>query len=97
MLNMEDLILFISVYAFIINVYSFLLFRKDKKLSQRNAWRVSEVKLLIVSFLGGALGSFIGMHYFSHKTKKARFQIGLPLILLLNFVFLYYVYIYFLA
>jgi len=93
----DDLILFMSVYTFFINLYSFLLFKKDKKLSQQNAWRISEAKLFIVSFLGGALGSYIGMNRFSHKTKKARFQIGLPLILLLNFVFLYYIYKYFLA
>lgn len=96
-LNKEDLILLILVYTFFINLYSFILFRKDKVLSKKNAWRVSEAKLLIVSMLGGSLGSLIAMNKYSHKTKKAQFQIGLPIILVFNFVFLYYVYIYFLA
>lgn len=96
-MNKDDLILLISVYTFFINLYAFFLFRKDKSLSKKNAWRVSEGKLLMVSLLGGGLGSLLGMYKFSHKTKKAKFQIGLPLILILNFIFLYYFYLYFLA
>jgi len=78
-------------YLFIVNVVSLLLFYYDKNRAKKGKYRVSENTLFMISFIGGSMGSIIGMHLFSHKTKKAKFLIGLPLILLLNIIAIYYV------
>ncbi len=38
----------------------------------------------MLSILGGASGSLIGMIVFHHKISKKKFYIGIPLIFLLN-------------
>ena len=44
-----------------------------------------------VAFIGGSVGALIGMYGFHHKTKKAYFTVGVPLILLMQVVVLFYV------
>lgn len=45
---------------------------------------------LLISFLGGSAGGLIGMNLFKHKTKKPLFRILLPILLIVNFIFLIY-------
>ena len=47
--------------------------------------------LLGLAFIGGSVGALIGMYGFHHKTKKAYFTVGVPLILLMQVVVLFYV------
>ena len=68
------------VYLFIINAAGFLLMLTDKLKAKKNAWRVPEKVLFLVSLLGGSLGSLIGMYTFRHKTKHFSFVLGIPLI-----------------
>ncbi|HOK63676.1 MAG TPA: DUF1294 domain-containing protein [Soehngenia sp.] len=77
------------IYIAIINVYSFYLFGKDKKLSKDHKWRISENKLLFVCFIGGSIGGLLGMKNFSHKTKKRKFTILIPLFLILQLYLIY--------
>lgn len=68
----------ISVIAFVITVY-------DKVISKRpGVRRVPEATLLIISALGGSLCMFATMLLIRHKTKHAKFMIGIPLIMLLQ-------------
>ena len=48
---------------------------------------------LVLQFFGGGIGTITGMYVFHHKTKKLKFKIGMPLILILEI--LIYVYIRF--
>ncbi|TJX68181.1 DUF1294 domain-containing protein [Soehngenia saccharolytica] len=80
------------IYIIAVNIYAFYLFGKDKKLSKTNKWRVSENRLLFVGFVGGSLGGILGMKHFSHKTKKRKFTILIPLFLALH-LFLFYKFI----
>ncbi len=63
----------------------------DKKKAQKGLWRIPESTLLTVTLLGGSLGSLIGMKAFRHKTRKAKFAIGLPVILLLQLLLAGYI------
>ena len=45
-------------------------------------WRIPENTLLLPVLLGGGIGGIAGMYVFRHKTKKAKFYIGFPLILI---------------
>lgn len=75
---------YIWIYLILVNVMSFLTFFIDKRRSKNRAYRISESFLITISIIGGSLGSILGMKIFHHKTKKAKFKFGLPLVLLLN-------------
>ena len=34
--------------------------------------------------IGGSVGAILGMRFFHHKTRKAKFAIGVPVILLVQ-------------
>ena len=44
--------------------------------------------LLGLAVLGGSVGAYFGMKGFRHKTRKAKFYIGIPVIFMLQVVFL---------
>ena len=72
------------LYVVIINIVTFFLFGIDKRRSIKNRWRISEAMLLISSLIGGVIGGLLGMSVFHHKTKKMKFKIIMPLILMLH-------------
>ena len=67
------------------NLIVFSLYGIDKKRSIKNEWRISEKVLLPCAFFMGGVGAFLGMSAFRHKTKKRKFQILIPLFVILNF------------
>ena len=71
-------------YLILMNALSVLLMHADKQKAKRRQWRIPEAALLAAAFLGGSLGSTLGMMLFAHKTKKPVFSIGLPLMLLFH-------------
>lgn len=79
---------FILYYLLIINALGLLFMLIDKQKAKRNAWRIPEVTLLTIAALGGSIGCIAGMYLFRHKTKHLKFTVGLPLLLILNFVVL---------
>ena len=72
----------IIFYLLIINIIAFSLMYIDKQKAKKNKWRIKEDTLMISAFLGGSIGAIIGMYTFRHKTQKARFFIGFPIILI---------------
>ena len=56
----------------------------DKYKAKRNLWRIPEATLMGVAAIGGSIGAIAGMNLFRHKTKHAKFYIGLPVILVLQ-------------
>ena len=55
------------------SVVAFILYGVDKHRAKQGGWRIRESVLLWVSFLGGSVGSLIGMKAFHHKTKHSYF------------------------
>ena len=74
----------IVIYLIIINLAAFLAMFIDKKKAENNKWRIKESTLLVLALLGGSIGEFIGMYVFRHKTKKPKFVIGIPVIIILQ-------------
>lgn len=70
-------------YLILINIITFLVFAIDKFLAIKRCFRIPESALLSLSFIGGCFGGALSMLVFHHKTKKRRFQIIIPLTLLL--------------
>ncbi len=65
--------------------------RHDKQQSKRRKRRVPEKIMLIVAIIGGALGVFLGMLLFHHKTKKVKFTLGIPTLILTNLIIVYFI------
>ena len=74
------------VYLLIVNAAGFLLMLVDKIKARKNLWRIPEATLITVAAIGGSIGAIAGMNLFRHKTKHAKFYIGLPVILTLQIV-----------
>lgn len=91
-LKLEDIFTIqnIIIYVVIINIIGFLAMWIDKKKAQKGAWRISEHSLFVITLLGGGIGTIAGMYTFRHKTKKLRFTIGFPTILILEIILVVY-------
>lgn len=74
----------LAVYLAALNLAAFAAFGIDKWKAVRQRWRIPEAILLGLALAGGALGGLAGMRLFHHKTRKARFFVGLPMMLALH-------------
>lgn len=83
------------LYILVINLIGFFIMWYDKRKAQRGSWRTPEKTLFTITLLGGGIGTIIGMYKFRHKTKKMRFTIGFPTILITEIVVLIYIYLKF--
>ena len=82
---------YIAMYLVIINIIGFFIMGLDKFKAKKRMWRIPENTLFLFAFLGGGIGTIAGMYTFRHKTKKLKFTIGMPAIVILEILF----YIYF--
>lgn len=73
------------------NIIAFLAYGIDKQKARRHQWRIPEATLLGLAAIGGSVGALLGMRVFHHKTKKAKFAIGIPLILAVQVAILFYI------
>lgn len=79
-----DIIRNLILYFIIVNIIGYGMMWYDKKCAQNGMWRVKEKTLLIISLIGGSIGSLIGMYQFRHKTKHAVFKFGIPIIIIIQ-------------
>lgn len=75
------MIYLLALYLFLINAVGFSLMLTDKLKAKKNAWRIPEATLLTVAFIGGSLGTYVGMRIFRHKTLHPKFSLGVPALL----------------
>ena len=75
-------------YLLIINIISFVLMGIDKIQAIRNKQRISEASLLIISLIGGSIGTILSMIIFKHKIRKIKFLLLVPLFLIIS-IYLY--------
>ena len=76
----------ILIYLAAINLIAFLAMYIDKKRAKWGKWRIKESTLFLLVLLGGSIGGIAGMYTFRHKTKKPRFVIGFPAILIIEII-----------
>lgn len=87
----------ILFYFVLMNLITFVFFLTDKRRARSGQYqrRVPERTLLLLCFIGGAIGGIFGMYQLKHKTKKAKFVIGVPMAIVMNvFLVLGSIYIY---
>lgn len=78
-------------YLGIINFITFAAFAIDKFAAIEHRSRIRIVTLLGLSFLGGSFGGLLAMYLLRHKTKKDYFTIGIPLIIIMQIIVLFYI------
>ena len=78
------LIYALAIYFIGISLYAVGLTLHDKRAARKNLWRIKERTLLLVSALGGSVAMLATMSIIRHKTKHAKFMIGIPVIIILQ-------------
>lgn len=78
------------VYLATINFITFAAFALDKIAAIEHRSRIRIVTLLGLAFIGGSLGALLGMYLLRHKTKKDYFTVGVPLIIIMQVVVIFY-------
>lgn len=71
------------IYLVVINIFTFIIYGIDKNKAKNQQWRISEFILLLLASIGGVFGAWIGMNVFRHKTKRKKFQIAIPFIMII--------------
>ena len=87
------------LWFFVINIITFFTYGIDKWKAKRQAVkpetrRIPERNLLIAAGIGGSLGAYLGMHVWHHKTCHKVFQIGVPVMMLIQILLVFGIFLY---
>lgn len=91
-MNTDSIIFVLLCYLALISLVSIVVTIADKLKAIRHSWRVKERTLLILSALGGGIAMYITMLIIRHKTRKLKFMLGIPLIIIAQVVVIVGVY-----
>ena len=80
----DNILLFIFGYFIAISLVAMVVTIQDKRAARKSSWRVKERTLLFLSLLGGSIVMFLTMCGIRHKTKHAKFMVGIPIIIILQ-------------
>ena len=73
---------YLLLYLLVINIIGFFAMGIDKFKAKKGYWRIPEGTLMTICLIGGGIGTIAGIYTFRHKTKKLKFTIGMPTILI---------------
>lgn len=74
----------VKLILLISNVLSFMLFALDKAMAIFFKKRVPEKALIFSAFCFGGVGALVSMWAFRHKTKKIKFLVVIPVLMILQ-------------
>ena len=80
---------YIIFVLLLINLVVFAMYGIDKWKAVNHKWRIPEATL-IGGAVVGVIGALLGMKVFHHKTKKPKFYVTVPLILVVEAVSIIY-------
>lgn len=78
------------IYLAVINFIAFVAYAVDKVNAAKHRSRIKIVTLLGLAFVGGSVGSLLAMYLLRHKTRKDYFTVGVPLIMIMQVVVIFY-------
>lgn len=83
-------------YILAINIIAYLLMCSDKVRAIKKKERISENTLFFAGLLLGAIGIYGGMKApVYHKAAKLKFRLGVPVLIVLNIISVYFMESYF--
>lgn len=74
----------LKYYLLAINIIGFAIIMIDKFKARKNKWRIRENTIFFLAIVGAATGELISMLLFRHKTKKKKFIILIPIIIIIQ-------------
>lgn len=79
------------IYFVIISLISIIVCIYDKVISKKDRveLRIPEKTLMILSAIGGGAAMYITMLLIRHKTKHAKFMLGIPIFIAIHAVIVY--------
>ena len=77
------------LYLICINIITIAVYGIDKRNAVYGKWRI-RVSTLLTLAAGGSPGALLAMHLFHHKTRKKKFTIGVPLMLLVQIALFFF-------
>lgn len=92
--TIDILIEYLIIGIALINVFAAAITNWDKKNAQKDMWRVPEAWLMFIAAIGGAFAMLLTMCVIRHKTRYLKFMLGLPLIMVAQVAFLYWLFEY---
>lgn len=81
---------YLFIYLIAINVISFIAFYIDKQKAVSNGFRIAESILIMLSAIGGFIGSVIAIYTIRHKNRKVQFLFKLYLVLVVELLIVIY-------
>jgi len=88
-------LLSVTIFFLAVNLIAFIVMYVDKvkaRIGSEN--RIPEGVLFFMAVFFGSLGVYLGMFALRHKTQRWYFIIGMPLLMMENLAFLYFVFNY---
>ena len=70
----------------VMNMIGFTLMGIDKRRAIQRQRRISEKTLFTCAICFGSFGVFLGMEQFRHKTKHLTFKLGIPCLMIIQFL-----------
>ncbi len=84
-----DIVFYVYVALLaVMSLVAFCSYKKDKELAKNRSYRTPEKTLLLMAACFGGIGAFAGMKVFHHKTRHLRFQIIVPLCMIVQLALL---------
>lgn len=80
----------VYIYLIIINLVTFAVFGIDKFNAIHHRSRIRVSTLFRLSLIGGSIGGLAAMYLFRHKIRKLNFTLGIPLILFVQIIILFF-------
>lgn len=75
-------------YLMIVNIIGMFICWLDKYKAIKHKYRISEKFLLLICLMGGCFGFILGMIINNHKTKKIKFCIVIPVMIVIWIIIL---------
>ena len=79
-------------YTAVLTLVTFVTYARDKHKARKNKWRTPEGTLIMLAFIGGAIGALISMLICRHKIRKPKFFLTVPLLALIQLSFILFMY-----
>ncbi len=67
------------VYVVVVNVYSFILLKNQKKFSELGENKIKDFRLYITAVLGGGIGIYVGMLCLKYRLTNFFLMVFIPL------------------
>ncbi len=88
---MDLFYILLIIYLVFINIISICITIYDKVRAIHGKWRVQESTLLLFALLGGSVSMYATMQIVRHKTRRLKFMLGIPAIIICQILLVYFV------